>query len=330
MNPRAHIERSWQRRGVLAWSLLPLSWLFCTVAWLRRSAYRAGLLRRQRLPVPVIVVGNISVGGTGKTPLVIWLAEQLAARGYRAGVVSRGYGGVNSGSPLRVEPDAAPASVGDEPLLIARRVDGPVVVAPDRVAAASHLLATTDCDLIISDDGLQHYRLHRDLEIVVVDGQRLFGNGFCLPAGPLREPPARLQQVDLVLINGDSNDHHPAMQLVGRRLVAVANPASYRTLDELAGSRVHAVAGIGNPRRFFNQLRAAGVEVIEHPYPDHHRYRVDEIQFNDQLPVIMTEKDAVKCDRIAGDQHWYLRVDASPDTGAKRRLEALLEGLVNG
>ncbi|MFP5307284.1 MAG: tetraacyldisaccharide 4'-kinase [Gammaproteobacteria bacterium] len=261
-----------------------------------------------QLPVPVIVVGNISVGGTGKTPFVIWLVEQLRSWGFRPGVVSRGYGGRAPAYPYTVRADSDPAHSGDEPLLIARRCGCPLVVAPDRVAAARMLLAQSPVDVVVADDGLQHYRLARDLEICIVDGARGLGNGALLPAGPLREPAQRLRQVDLVVVNGDGWDD-PALRVLRMQLhseLAVALVGGQaRPLASFAGTGlVHAVAGIGHPPRFFDALRAAGIEVREHPFADHHRYVAADLDFGDDAPVLMTEKDAVKCAALARP-HWF-------------------------
>lgn len=285
------LDQYWYGGNPVAWSLLPLSWLFCTVALLRRYFYRKGLLSSHRLPVPVIIVGNISVGGTGKTPLLIALCNYLSSHGYRPGVVSRGYGAACNGT-CSVSTNDNAENCGDEPLLIRRRTACPVVIGKDRVAAAKKLLAENECDLILSDDGMQHYRLARDIEIAVVDTQRRFGNGFCLPAGPLREPESRLDSVDLVVYHGVTDDDYHFHLEFGE---AVNLASSEMRLPRLfAGGPVHAVAGIGHPQRFFDQLRSHGLELIEHAYPDHHQFAAGDIDFADDLPILMTEKDAVK------------------------------------
>ncbi len=319
----------WRSRGLLALALSPLAALFCALASLRRLAYRRGWLRSQRLPVPVIVVGNITVGGTGKTPLVVHLVELLRAMGHRPGVVSRGYGGRPSPDPRPVTAAGDPRELGDEPVLIARRTGCPVWVAPRRTRAARALLQHNDCDVLVCDDGLQHYALQRDLEIALVDGRGL-GNGLCLPAGPLRERPARLGCVDAVVANGADRPGAWRMDLQPDGLLSVAAPERARPLQALAGQRVHALAGIGSPARFFETLRRAGLRPLEHGFTDHHRFLPGEIRFDDDLPVLMTEKDAVKCSSFAGPQHWYLRVSARLDTAAERRLRELLRGLRYG
>lgn len=324
------LDHYWYTRNRIALLLLPLSWLFCLLVWLRRLGYRFGLLTRQRLPVPVIVVGNISVGGTGKTPLVIWLVDYLRQSGFNPGIVSRGYGGSAVHWPQQVDADSDPTLVGDEPVMLCRRTGAPMWVGPDRPAAARALLEATDCDIIIADDGLQHYALGRDMEIAVVDGKRLLGNGYCLPAGPLREPVSRLQGVDLVVVNSGSWGRGYPMTLGSGRLVNLKDPAVTSDLAAFAGHEVHAIAGIGNPRRFFDTLRDHGVKIIEHAFQDHHPFTAREITPGDELAVIMTEKDAVKCASFGQRYHWYLEVDAMLDREFTRQLDKLLRDLKDG
>jgi tetraacyldisaccharide 4'-kinase len=271
------------------------------------------------LPVPVVVVGNLSVGGTGKTPLVCWLVSHLAERGFKPGVVTRGYGGA-SADPRIIDASAGPDAVGDEPILLVRRTGAPVAVGRDRPAAAQ-LLVNAGCDVVVSDDGLQHYALARDCEIVVIDGERRFGNGSLLPAGPLREPKDRLAAADAVVVNGGRApiDGAFSMRLEAGSVSSVAGGA-VKALDDFAGLTVHAVAGIGNPQRFFDMLRAHGILVVAHPLPDHARLRAADISFGDQCPVFMTEKDAVKCAGIAGPHHWYVPVTASFAGGESKML----------
>lgn len=324
------LERTWYRDDWPARLLAPLGHAYCALATARRRAYRAGWRQSWRASVPVVVVGNITVGGTGKTPLVVWLSERLAEAGFRPGIVSRGYGGAAGAGPQRVGEDSRPERVGDEPVLLATRTRRPVVVGRDRPAAVRHLLAQDGCDIVLSDDGLQHYRLQRDLEIAVVDGERRFGNGRCLPAGPLREPPVRLQEADFVVANGAAKEGEVPMHLVGDELHGVAVSHRRRPLDALAGTAVHAVAGIGHPRRFFDELRARGLEVREHPFPDHHRFRAADLLFDDDLPVVMTEKDAVKCRPFARPGHWCLPVRAVLPEDFGERLLARLKRKGNG
>ncbi|MCP5159493.1 MAG: tetraacyldisaccharide 4'-kinase [Gammaproteobacteria bacterium] len=303
--------------AVLLW---PLSVLFGMVVRLRRRFYQLGLLKSEAVGAPVIIVGNISVGGTGKTPLVAWLVTLLREQGYQPGIISRGYGGESKQWPRHVTADTDPRQVGDEPVLLAQRCCCPVVVGPDRVAAAQALFGTYDCNVIISDDGLQHYRLRRDIEIAVVDGLRRLGNGACLPAGPLREPPSRLQKVDFVIGNGAASDNEYLMSLRGETALNLVDPLVSVTLAGFRKSTVHAVAGVGNPRRFFNYLRHARLHLIEHPFPDHYFFGLKDLRFPQDLPVLMTEKDAIKCRAFASEDWWYVPVNAHLDPEFEEEL----------
>ncbi|MGH8278258.1 MAG: tetraacyldisaccharide 4'-kinase [Gammaproteobacteria bacterium] len=304
----------WYGTRPVPW-LIPFTGLFVLLAALRRAAYRLGLLRRIKLPVPVIVVGNIAVGGTGKTPFVIWLAGALQARGYSPGIVTRGYGGAVQHWPLRVSAASDPAMVGDEAVLLARRTGLPVAASPDRVAAARLLLHAAGVDLIVSDDGLQHYRLGRDLEIIMLDGARGLGNGWCLPAGPLREPAARLAHIELLVAKQGPVTARSlpstalAMQLAPEGVVNLASGARV-PLGKFAGQRVHAVAGIGNPQQFFAMLRTHGLQLVEHAWPDHARFVPADFAFAEHLPVLMTEKDAIKCGQFKQTNLWYVVASA--------------------
>ncbi len=301
--------RHFRRRGPLACLLWPSSLLFCALVRLRRGLYRHGLLPSKRLPVPVIVVGNLTVGGVGKTPLVIHLVGELRAMGWTPGVVARGYRGESSHWPLSLGDDCDARLGGDEPCLIARRCRVPVCVGPDRPAAARQLLDEhPDVDVLLSDDGLQHYRLRRDLELAVVDAARGLENGLCLPAGPLREPRSRLDAVDMVLYNGNERVRF-GMAVRIRDLAALDADDERWPIASFSGRRVHAVAGIGNPERFFATLERAGIEVVRHPFPDHHAYHPEELRFEPSLPILMTEKDAVKCRGFGLEDAWQVRVD---------------------
>ena len=302
---RPRIERIWAGRGPLAWALLPVGLVFLALVALRRFLYRVRLLSAVRLPVPVIVVGNITAGGAGKTPLVLWLVDQLSRRGRRPGVVSRGYGGDAKGIG-EVRDDSDAAEVGDEPLLMRRRAGCPVFVGADRVGAARALLAAHACDLIVCDDGLQHYRLARDVEIAVVDRRGLM-NGWPLPAGPLREPAARLESVAAVVGNGWRAPF--GMRLAGDRWHRLEDPSITRSAADFAGLRLHAVAGIGDPQRFFDHLGALGLEFSAHALPDHHRYVAGDLAFDGDA-ILTTEKDAVKCAGLASLPVWVLPVTA--------------------
>ena len=297
---------------------------------MRRLGYASGLLPVQQVAVPVIIIGNITVGGTGKTPLVIWVADYLKKNKFHPGIISRGYGGMARHWPQQVRPDSNPDMVGDEPVLIARRTGCPVAVSPDRYKAAMELVEHRKCDILICDDGLQHHTLARDIEIAVVDSVRRFGNGRCIPAGPLREPVNRLRSVDIVVSNGRPEHGEYQMEIVSVSLHSVANPDKEIDIDSLKNMTVHAVAGIGNPLRFFVQLRRCGIRIIEHQFPDHYRFRRADIQFGDDCPVVMTEKDAVKCTEFADEKHWYLSVDAKMDQIFEHRISKLLKDITDG
>lgn len=320
------LVRCWYgRSGPCRW-LIPLSFLFAFVAWLRRRFYRLGWLRVTRLPVPVIVVGNITVGGTGKTPLVIWLAQRLRAHGHRPGIVSRGYtAAAREARPVGTADD--PALVGDEPLLIAQRSGCPVWIGRRRAGVAKALLeAQPGVDVIISDDGLQHYALGRDIEIAVVDGRRGLGNGRRLPAGPLREGPARLREVDAVVVNGSgwkpSDSPTFDMYLEAADFHAVGVTQAPVAASHFAGRQVHALAGIGHPERFFETLSALGVDFTPHVFPDHYRYRATDLPAG---TIVMTEKDAVKCAAFGREDVWALAVDARVPERLERQLLDKLE-----
>jgi tetraacyldisaccharide 4'-kinase len=298
----------WARRGLLAWALLPIGRVFFFLVALRRLFFWLGIFGAVRLPVPVIVVGNITAGGSGKTPLVLWLIDRLRQRGRRPGVVSRGYGGSAQGV-REVGNDSDAAEVGDEPLLIRLRAGCPVVVGRDRVEAARALLAAHDCDLIVCDDGLQHYWLARDVEIAVVDRRGLW-NGWPLPAGPLREPPARLATVDAVVGNGWDGGAAFRMKLEGERFFRLDDRSISCGAGDLAGRRLHAVAGIGEPQRFFDHLTALGLSFDAHAFPDHHRYAAADLAFAGDA-IVTTEKDAVKCAALASLPVWVVPVTAT-------------------
>lgn len=304
------LQTQWYGDAEPGWLLSSLEQGFRRAVRLRRSAYHTGRKVVARLPVPVIVVGNLTVGGTGKTPLTLWLAEFLKSHGYRPGIVSRGYGGRPQRRPLAVGPDTPAAVAGDEPVLLARRGGCPVYVYPRRVEAARTLLAETDCNLVIADDGLQHYALGRDIEIAVVDGLRGFGNAHCLPAGPLREPPDRLHEVDLVVHAGSGPAGTTVMTLVGESADNLLDPTRRQPLAGFADGPVHALAGIGHPERFFEHLRRQGLAVVGRPFPDHHAFRREDLAFAGAEPLLMTEKDAVKCLQFATPNHWQVRVEA--------------------
>jgi tetraacyldisaccharide 4'-kinase len=326
----AIFTRAWLRRGLLACLLWPLSRLFGALAALRRGLYRAGLARAQQLSVPVIVVGNIFIGGTGKTPLTIWLVEALRAAGFTPGVISRGHGS-DGDTPRLVTASSDVQQVGDEPLLIARRTRCPVVVARARVQAGRALLAThPEVDVLVADDGLQHYALARDIEVLLFDARGV-GNGWLLPAGPLREPASRRR--DFTVVNTPEITPQLAatvggtpfrMQLEGGYAERLAQPGERVALHELAGRRIVAAAGIGNPRRFFAMLRAAGLHIAELPLPDHHDFLDQPFAALDADVILITEKDAVKCGQIENLNNdprlWVVPVTAQIDSALARQI----------
>ncbi len=310
----------WYKESFIGLLLLPLSIVFGWIVKLRRFLYRRGVLKSYSLPVPVIVVGNISVGGTGKTPLIIWLARLLKELGYRPGIISRGYVGQSDSWPQWVDASSDVNQVGDEAVLIAKNSGCPMAVAPLRIEAATMLLNKSDCNVILSDDGLQHYALNRTIEIAVIDGARRFGNRRCLPAGPLREPISRLQDADFVVVNGEKSEGHEfSMRLAGDTVVNLVT-GEQKPLQAFKPVNCHALAGIGNPDRFFKLLASAGVSCITHHFPDHYQFQRHDIDFGDDNPVLMTEKDAVKCGSLANKQHWYLPVQAILETGFAEQL----------
>lgn len=312
------IVRDWYRGALWLNLLRPLAWLFERIVRRRRARFLAEKGQLWRPEVPILVVGNITVGGTGKSPLVAALVTALRAQGWKPGVISRGYGGRASSYPMQVTAESSVDEAGDEPVMLARLVDCPIVVDPIRVQAVQHLLASSDVDLIISDDGLQHYKLWRDLEIAVLDGARGLGNGLCLPAGPLREPSDRLQEVDFRVCNGSNRalSHIPCWEMTLQPTAMVRiRDGKHEDLASWKGRKVHAVAGIGHPERFFETLRQLGLSVEPHAFDDHHRYNPSDLEFNDSLPIVMTDKDAVKCSEFATDNMYALRVEAVLDAG---------------
>ena len=319
------LDHYWYARSPWLLLLTPLSLVFRIVVWLRRNAYRAGLLRSVRVALPVIIIGNITVGGTGKTPLVIWLAEYLQKKGYHPGIISRGYGGKASSWPQQVRPDSDPAMVGDEAVLLASATGCPMAVGPDRVATATALIKHSECDVILSDDGLQHYALQRDIEIIVIDGIRRFGTGFSIPAGPMREPAKRLKEADLVVINGLGGGQEHIMRMRPGDAHSLTDSSIKRPLTDFRAQAVHAVAGIGNPERFFQSLQQLGMQLEKHVFPDHYKFTAPDIRFGDNKPVIMTEKDAVKCRYFASENDWYIPVTVQMSADFCQRLDELLQ-----
>ena len=333
MSLDSRLQQIWYGKSTLALLLAPLSWLFRLALLMRRFAFRIGLLRSFRVSKPVIVVGNITVGGTGKTPLVLWLAKALQDAGHCVGIVMRGYGADHSVVLRDVHADSDPLEAGDEAVLVARKSNAIVVVCRDRVAAARRAIER-GASIIVSDDGLQHYALARDVEIAVVDRSRALGNGLLLPAGPLREPAMRLQSVDVVAVNmRESPPQAPHFEyqaaeskqaVIHYRLhiegVQSLLTGELRSLASFGQTPVHAIAGIGNPAAFFASLRTAGLDVDAHALPDHAAIGISDVAFGDRAPVLMTEKDAVKCQAFADERMWSVAVQVSMSESDAQRL----------
>lgn len=328
------LQRVWYERAPFALFLLlsPLSLLFAALAALRRFAYRIGVFRSVRVACPVLIVGNVSVGGTGKTPLVIWVAERLASGGCKVGIVTRGYGGQGTAWPRDVAPDTSADEVGDEAVLLSMRTHAVVVAGPDRVAAARRALER-GADVLVSDDGLQHYRLARDAEIVVLDAQRGFGNRWLLPAGPLREPISRVRHADLVVetVRARAQSRTLTDSLVAEHSLLDAvnlRTGERRPLASFAGGKAHAIAGIGHPEAFFAMLRGHGVDLDARALADHAQLQAADVTFDDDAPVLMTEKDAVKCRAFANERHWAVPLTVRFSESDERRLTVLLDKFV--
>lgn len=304
----ALLEKIWYKKHAIQWLFSPFAYLYQLIARIRRWYLQC--FCQVQVKVPVIVVGNITVGGVGKTPIVIALASELKKKGLRVGIVSRGYGAKRQDFPYEVKTSDSAYNVGDEPLLIALKTDCPVVIAPKRNEAVQYLLDKHQCEIIISDDGLQHYRMGRCVEIVVIDGTRGLGNGFCLPVGPLRESEKRLQEADFVIVTEGLRDKAFSMTLKPGKLTHLF---SQKTVEwDALNGEIAAVAAIGNPQRFFSTLSQLGVNFNAYPYPDHYRFSSNDLQFNESI-VVMTEKDAVKCRLFNSDKLYYLPVEAVLD-----------------
>ena len=313
------LERLWYKQSWCCWLLWPLSLLYRGVVAIKAFGYRHAFFKTVNFPVPIIVVGNITVGGTGKTPFCIALCEYLKSQGYKPGLVSRGYGGQANTWPQSVTATSDPRWVGDEPLLLVRRTGCPMVVAPDRVAAVTMLLQQHECDVVISDDGLQHYRMGRNLEIIILDKVRGLGNGLCLPAGPLREARSRLKRVDMVIENGSTD-----MQIIAGHVYALVDPQRQLLVNETQGKRIIAMAGIGHPQRFFSTLYELGFEFTPRSFPDHYRYTAIDLQALDADIILMTEKDAVKCQQFNDPRCYVLAISAKLDPALLLTLQQQL------
>ena len=305
------LDKYWYDSNLVARLLLPISWLYCFVIRIRKKLYQFDLKKKSfSAAKPLVVVGNIAIGGSGKTPLLIALCDYLQSNGYKPGIVSRGYGGSVTGIKQVSDTDSA-KEVGDEPLMMHQRTKLPVVVGADRVAAVEYLLSHNHCDVVLSDDGLQHYRMARALEICVIDSVRGHGNGYCLPAGPLREPVTRLNDVDIIVYSGVSTatSDRDSYSLAFAGLCQLGT-GEKGEVSSFTDKTIHAVAGIGHPARFFQQLRDNGLTIVEHIFPDHHAYeQSDFLGWQDEC-IIMTEKDAVKCERLSLEDAWFVRVEA--------------------
>ncbi len=322
----------WSSRGPMACLLWPVSQLYRSLAALDRALYRMGVRRVEPSRLPVLVVGNIGVGGTGKSPLTAWLCEQLAAAGLRPGIVSRGYGGSHAGAAHRVSDHDEASVVGDEPLMLAHMTGVPVSVCRRRAEAVEQLASSGEVDVVVSDDGLQHHAMARDIEIVVVDAVTGFGNGWLLPAGPLRESTDRLDSVDLVVYQCgagmDAPTSRASFELALTNCRSLTSGTSER-VTRFAGQRVHAVAAIGRPARFFDALRSVGIDVIEHPLPDHHPITPEDVAFDDPMPVLVTQKDAIKLQSIHSplDKVYTVETRLQPSTQLRDACDQLVDQL---
>lgn len=301
-------------KSFVAYLLWPFSLLYRALIFFRRKLYQFNIKKSNRFSVPIVVIGNITVGGTGKTPLVIAIAQFLKKKGWRPGIVSRGYAGKADHYPLQVHANSNPREVGDEPLLMVRHTDCPTIVDPNRSRGVKTLLGKTNCNIVLSDDGLQHLALGRDIEIAVIDGQRRFGNGFCLPAGPLREPISRLKTVDFIVTKGKAaNPNEFEMLLIPDHFYQLIQPENKKNSDYFYRKKLHAVAGIGNPDQFFCSLRLLGLTFTEHPFPDHHFFKPRDFNYGNDAVILMTEKDAVKCAGLVDARLWCLKAKAKLD-----------------
>jgi len=327
-----NVTEYWKTLNWFSVLLFPLSLIYCLIIKIRKYCYQFGYCQSSLFQVPVIIIGNITVGGNGKTPLIIQLLEEFKNKGYKPGVVSRGYGAINSdldsGKVLSVNLKNNAKSYGDEPWMIAKKTNCPVVVGQKRALAVEHLINNFDCNIVLSDDGLQHYAMSRDIEICVVDNSKYFGNNLCLPAGPLREPKSRLKQVDYIVyhntkrlktstIIADDVNKNLLMQLDFELIypldsfLQMDSSTKITSITDYKNKTVHAIAGIASPERFFEQLRMYGVKVIEHPYADHYQFSQSDLEFDDEFPVLMTEKDAVKCFALKHKNCSYISVKAT-------------------
>jgi tetraacyldisaccharide 4'-kinase len=322
-------EQLWYTKNILSILLLPLSWLFRLVSCVRLIFLKSLNLDVGLSDVQIIVVGNITVGGAGKTPFVSWLAQRCKDKNLKVGIISRGYGRKNEAEFIEVSINSDVDEVGDEALMLKLQALCPVAISADRSEAARYLIGAYDLDVIISDDGLQHYALPREYEIVIVDGEREFGNGWFLPAGPLRESISRLKKSDMVVSNGDNSAYELQYITHFKDAVSLMDSSRKKSIEKFKDSKLHAVAGIGNPKRFFSMLEKAGLKVIPHAFADHHAFIKSDLEFDDDLSIIMTEKDAVKCKHFdfAKQNIWYLPISVVANDKLEKRIEILLEDI---
>ena len=319
-------EKLWYTKNFTSTLLLPLSWLFRLVASCRKIIGKKNSLNAELKDLYIIVVGNLTVGGAGKTPLVSYLALRCKFENLKVGIIMRGYKRYDS-NLMEVLVDSAVETVGDEALMLKQQTGCPVAIAADRCEAAKYLNKKYNLDVIISDDGLQHYQLPRNFEIVVIDGEREFGNSRCLPAGPLREPISRLKSADLIVCNGENENHKYQYHSTCDTVISLTDNTVNRSLESFRDTTVHALAGIGYPKRFFTMLEDAGLQLIMHPFPDHHLFNRSDLEFNDDFPILMTEKDAVKCRQFVKENTWYVPLTITPNTKLDNRLSNLLEDI---
>jgi tetraacyldisaccharide 4'-kinase len=323
------ILRSWY--NPISWTLLllPLSWLFQLISRIRRYNLT---LNQKKNTAPVIVIGNITIGGSGKTPLVIHLAKLFSHAGYKVGIISRGYGRIESDQkPILVTPNNDASEVGDEPVIIVQQTQCAMVIGRNRIACIEKLLSTfPSTDIILSDDGLQHYKMSRDIEIAVINGNKRFGNGFCLPAGPLREPVSRLNQVDYVIASHKALADEYLLSYHLKSFVSLDPQINSIPIPYHSFTEVHAVAGIGEPAAFFSSLEGIGIKIIKHTFPDHHSYKISDLDFGDDLPIIMTEKDAVKCKMFNLKNGWFLTIETSLPQEFESTIKNRIKGLLYG
>ncbi len=324
------INRIWYSNHPAYILLIPFSLIYRLLIKVRKLLYQYGVFTINHVPVPVIIVGNFTVGGTGKTPFVIWLAEYLAEQGYKPGIIASGYGAKKLSTIQKVTSNSNPEYVGDESVLIARRTGLPVVVSPDRYKSARQLLEFTDCNMLICDDGLQHLALGRNLEIAMIDGDRKFGNNWLLPAGPLREPSNRASTVDLMISNNTGLINAHQMLIEYCELKSLTDESKSISVESFKYKQVHVISGIANPDRLHNYLVSKGVKIIPHIFPDHHSFISADLKFDDDFPIVMTEKDAVKCFKFSNDNMWYLPIQVAFDDVFYQHINTLIRDKING